>query len=187
MATVIGTVRHTRDLPLVDERVCAWTVALDDPHCVDTIRGLASGGVDRVIEVSLSDNVELDTAVVANGAVIAAYASRADYPAIPFWPMLFSNTTLRLMGSDDFSIAAKIAAAQDLTEAAADAALLSVITARFWLDAVSQPRLRRLKLPRPGPHHNTAVSCSDWHSMRGNPCVRSTYRWPSRRCQSTGN
>ena len=187
MATVIGTVRHTRDLPLVDERVCAWTVALDDPHCVDTIRGLASGGVDRVIEVSLSDNVELDTAVVANGAVIAAYACRADYPAIPFWPMLFSNTTLRLMGSDDFLDCRQNCGSAGPHGGRRRRRLLSVITARFWLDAVSQPRLRRLKLPRLGPHHNTAVSCSDWHSMRGNPCVRSTYRWPSRRCQSTGN
>ena len=52
---------------------------------------------------SFSDNADLDAAVVANDAVIAAYASRADRPELPFWPLLFANVTLRLLGSDDFS------------------------------------------------------------------------------------
>ena len=113
-------------------------VALDDPRCIETIRDVAPDGVDRVIEVSLLDNVDLDNAVVGNGAVIAAYATRADRPTIPFWPMLFNNVTLRLMGSDDFPIAAKGAAAQDLTDAAAESALHTVIAARFPLDAVAE-------------------------------------------------
>jgi NADPH:quinone reductase len=70
-------------------------------------------------EVSLSGNADLDNAVVGNGAVIAAYATRADRPTIPFWPMLFNNVTLRLMGGDDFPMTAKVAAAHDLTDDAA--------------------------------------------------------------------
>jgi hypothetical protein len=38
---------------------------------------------------------------------IAAYASRQDRPTFPFWPMLFNNTTIRLLGSDDFPSEAK--------------------------------------------------------------------------------
>lgn len=136
-ATVLGTVRHTQDLRLVDERVCDSTVALNDPRCIESIRDVAPDGVDRVIEVSLSDNADLDNAVVGNGAAIAAYATRAYRPTIPFWPMLFNNVTLRLMGSDDFSMAAKAAAAQDLTHAAAESALHTIIAARFPLDAVA--------------------------------------------------
>jgi NADPH:quinone reductase len=67
--------------------------------------------------VDFSDNAELDNAVVANNAVIAAYATRADRPELPFWPMLFANVTLRLQGSDDFSALAKRSAAADLTVA----------------------------------------------------------------------
>jgi NADPH2:quinone reductase len=76
----------------------------------------APGGVDRIIEVSFSDNVDLDSAVAKVGTVIAAYATRRDRPDLPFWPMLFDNITIRLLGSDDFPDAAKRQAATDLTE-----------------------------------------------------------------------
>ncbi len=57
------------------------------------------------------------------GTVIAAYATRDDRPSLPFWPMLFDNVTIRLLGSDDFPAAAKQQAAADLTTAASDGAL----------------------------------------------------------------
>jgi hypothetical protein len=38
------------------------------------IRALAPDGVDRIIEVASSENVDLDAAVAKNNAVIAAYA-----------------------------------------------------------------------------------------------------------------
>ena len=41
----------------------------------------------------------------------------------PFWPLLFDNVTIRLLGSDDFPTEAKQQAAADLTEAARDGAL----------------------------------------------------------------
>lgn len=37
-----------------------------------------------------------------------AYSSPADRPALPFWPLLFSNVSLRLLGSDDFRTEAKL-------------------------------------------------------------------------------
>jgi NADPH:quinone reductase len=58
--------------------------------------------VDRIVEVAFSENVDLDAAVARNGAVIAAFATRRDRPDFPFWPMLFDNITIRLLGSDDF-------------------------------------------------------------------------------------
>jgi hypothetical protein len=53
-------------------------------------------------EVAFSDNADLDAAVAAPDGVIAAYATRSDRPDFPFWPMLFANLTIRLLGSDDF-------------------------------------------------------------------------------------
>jgi NADPH2:quinone reductase len=73
--------------------------------------------------VDFSDNADLDTAVVANDAFIAACASPAGRPGLPFWPMLFANVTLRLLGSDDFSAEAKRQADADLTAAAQTGAL----------------------------------------------------------------
>lgn len=121
-ATVIGTVRRTSDLDQVKSTAVARTLALDQPDPAAAIRDVA-GGVDRIIEVAFSDNVDLDAAVAKNGTVIAAYATRGDRPDFPFWPMLFDNMSIRLLGSDDFPVTAKEQAAQDLTAAAAEGAL----------------------------------------------------------------
>lgn len=122
-ATVLGTVRRSDDLAAVPEGVADTVVALDGPDPVAAVRAVAPDGVDRIVEVSFSDNVDLDAAVARNGAVIAAYATRAERPDLPFWPMLFDNITIRLLGSDDFPPDAKSAASVDLTTAAKDGVL----------------------------------------------------------------
>lgn len=88
---------------------------------VAAIRDHSPRGVARIIEVALSDNV--DVAVAANDAVIAAYATRVDRTEIPFSPLLFANVTPRLLGSDDFPDEAKRQAARDHTTSASDGAL----------------------------------------------------------------
>jgi NADPH:quinone reductase len=120
-ARVIGTVRSDAEVRHVSPGVADHVVSVEsDPTAV--IRALAPGGVNRVIEVALSANADLDAAIVGNGAVIAAYAS-PQRPTLPFWPMLFANVTIRLLGSDDFPQDAKDAAARDLTTAAASSAV----------------------------------------------------------------
>ncbi|HEU4547121.1 MAG TPA: NADPH:quinone reductase [Microlunatus sp.] len=119
-ATVITTVRRLADLSALSGPAAERAVALDGPDAVDAIREHAPAGVDRIIEVAFSDNVDLDARVAAGGAVIAAYATREARPRFDFWPMLFDNLTIRLLGSDDFPTAAKQQAAADLTSAARD-------------------------------------------------------------------
>ena len=121
-ATVIGTVRTKAEVDQVSSAAADHVVALDsEPE--KTIRQIAPDGVNRVIEVALSANADLDAAIVRNGAVLAVYASPKDRPELPFWPMLFANVTIRLLGSDDFPQDAKDAAARDLSKAAAQSAL----------------------------------------------------------------
>jgi NADPH2:quinone reductase len=122
-ATVIGTVRRRSDLQRASLLPLSHVVSLDDDDPAREIRAAAPGGVDRIIEVSFSDNVDLDSAVAKVGTVIAAYATRRDRPDLPFWPMLFDNITIRLLGSDDFPDAAKRQAATDLTEMTSSGAL----------------------------------------------------------------
>ena len=122
-ATVIGTVRRSADLDRVPGPAVAHAVGLDDADPAAAIRAVAPDGVDRIVEVSLSDNVELDAAVAKVGTVVAAYASRDDRPVLPFWPLLFDNVTIHLLGSDDFPAAATQQAAADLTSAAGSGAL----------------------------------------------------------------
>ena len=76
-ATVVGTVRRGADLQRMDPTWVTTAVALDSPDAVERIRALAPDGVDRVVEVSLSDNADLDVAdldvaVLAVGGVLAA-------------------------------------------------------------------------------------------------------------------
>lgn len=100
--------------------------------------GHAPDGVDRIVEVAFSDNIDLDAAVSRNQTVITAYASRDDRPSFPFWPMLFDNLTIRLLGSDDFPADAKLQAATDLTAAARDGALAVAVEATMPLEATAQ-------------------------------------------------
>jgi NADPH2:quinone reductase len=137
-ATVVSTVRRASDLTGLPERLRQRAVALDQPDPAAAIRTHAPDGVDRVVEVAFSDNVDLDASVTRNGAVIAAYATRADRPSFDFWPMLFDNVTIRLLGSDDFTEDAKRQAATDLTAAAAAGDLEIRVADPFPLDAVAQ-------------------------------------------------
>jgi len=138
-ATVIGTVRQRGDL----ERVTTpAVVALDEPDPADAIRAHAPGGVDRIVEVAFSDNIDLDAAVAKNQTIIAAYATRQDRPGFPFWPMLFDNMVIRLLGSDDFPAAAKQQAAADLTAAARDGALSIPVDAPLPLEQAAQAHER---------------------------------------------
>jgi NADPH2:quinone reductase len=153
-ATVIGTVRHTSDLDLV---AVGPAVALDDAQPAEAIRALAPGGVDRIVEVAFSDNVDLDAAVASNEAVIAAYGTRRDRPDFPFWPMLFANVTIRLLGSDDFPGHAKRQAATDLTTAGRVGALSARIADPLPLDEIASAHDR----VDAGPRERILVSIPD--------------------------
>ncbi|WP_371643196.1 NADPH:quinone reductase [Streptomyces mirabilis] len=137
-ATVLATVRRGDDLDRVDPAVVSHAVAFDSADPAAAIRTYAPRGVDRIIEVALSDNADLDTAVAATDAVIAAYATRADRTEIPFWPLLFNNVTLRLLGSDDFPAEARHQAARDLTAAAAVGALTVDVGDRYPLEDIAR-------------------------------------------------
>jgi len=121
-ARVIGTVRRAADLERVAatplSSVLTAAVALDGADVARDVLAHADGGVDRIVEVAFSENVDLDTAVIGPDGTIAAYGTRRDRPELPFWPLLFANVTVRLFGSDDFPPAAKAQAADDLTAAA---------------------------------------------------------------------
>ncbi|HTU06609.1 MAG TPA: zinc-binding dehydrogenase, partial [Trebonia sp.] len=135
-ATVIGTVRTDAEAGQVSAALADYVVSLRSGPVAE-IRRLAPDGVDRVIDVALSANADLDAAVVRNGAVVAAYANPADRAEIPFWPMLFANVTIRLLGSDDFAPEAKDAAARDLTAAAAESALAVTVADTFPLARIA--------------------------------------------------
>jgi len=148
-AQVIGTVRSPSD--------AASATAAGIPHVVvlgegarDAVRALAPHGVDRIVEVALSANAAFDAEVIAGHGVIAAYSSPDPEPKLPFWPLLFANVTLRLLGSDDFPAEAKRRAAEDLTAAMADGSLDIPIAARFPPDEAAAAHEAVERPTRPG-------------------------------------
>ena len=126
------------DLNSVDATVVSHAVALDTDAPTKAIRSYAPEGVHRIVEVSLSANADLDNAVAGLDAVIAAYGTRSDRTELPFWPMLFNNVTVRLLGSDDFPVDAKRQAARDLTAAAAVGAVSVDVGDRYPLEDIAK-------------------------------------------------
>ncbi|ROP61225.1 NADPH:quinone reductase [Curtobacterium sp. ZW137] len=136
-ATVIGTVRRSTDLDAGGLPALDHIVALDDEPAA-AVRRIAPGGVDRIVEVALDANADLDAAVMANDGVIATYFAHGDRVSLPFPPLLFANVTVRFLGSDDFPPAAKRAAMDDLVAAVHEGALLLSVGEVLPLDQVAR-------------------------------------------------
>lgn len=134
-ATVIAGVRDGQQAR-ARELGAQHIVVTDDTDATAQIRALAPDGVHRIAEVEFASHIDLDAEVIATGGVICSYYSAADKPEIPYWKLGFADTTLRLLGSDDFSPAVKAEAAAELTEALLDGSLRSQIAERLSLEQI---------------------------------------------------
>lgn len=112
-ARVIATVRTDVDRAIAAD-AGADVALLSSANLADAIRRTAPNGVDHIIDVAFGANATLNADVLAPGGSIAAYASDLPNPTIPFWPLLFRNAAIFLLGSDDFPVDAKLAAVREL-------------------------------------------------------------------------
>jgi len=138
-ALAIATVRSERDGG-VAQRAGAHHVIRTDrisaEEIVDRIRAHAPNGIDHVVEVAFSSNIAADEELLVLGGSIAAYATGAPEPTIPFWPLVFKNVRLFFLGSDDFPAEAKSAAANGLNEILEGGWPGFEIEARFPLESI---------------------------------------------------
>ena len=67
------------------------------------------------MEVSFDANIQTDVELLKVGGSIAAYATGDAESKISFWPMVFKNSQVFFLGSDDFPKEAKAEAARQLT------------------------------------------------------------------------
>ncbi len=119
-AKVIATVRSDHDETIARKAGADEVVRTDNlsqEKIIEAIREIASGDVQHIIEVAFDANIEIDKEIISTGGSIAAYATGNPEPAIPFWPLLFKNVRLYLLGSDDFPKEAKLAAANEINRA----------------------------------------------------------------------
>jgi NADPH2:quinone reductase len=137
-ATVLAVVRDQAQVAKSEQLGAHHVFRNDDPDLAVRIRQAAPDGVHRVAEVDFAGHVNLDAEILAVGGVICSYSSSADRPSVPYWAFGFKDTTLRLLGSDDFPPMVKETAARTLTEALLDNSLRSDVVARFPLDEVAR-------------------------------------------------
>jgi NADPH2:quinone reductase len=92
--------------------------------------------VDRVVEVALGANLELDLAVAHVGTTIVTYAAEAQNPALPVRACMSANVTLQFLLL--YGIPANLLdqAAADVSAALADGALTELPVHRFGLDEI---------------------------------------------------
>jgi NADPH:quinone reductase len=136
-ATVIAVVRPAQR-QRAQELGARHVFSSEDPELSAAVRAVAPDGVNRIAEVDFSDHAELDAEVIAIGGVISSYYSSDDRPALPYWKLAFADTTLRLLGSDDFAPAVKAHAARELTAALLDGSLRTDIAERVPLADIAR-------------------------------------------------
>src|SRR5262249_9618545 len=100
-------------------RAGADEILLSGEGLVERILRLVPQGVQHIVEVAFAANVAVDADVLAAGGSIATYATTGPTPTNPFWPLLFKNSRIFFLGSDDFPHDEKVAAARAINQALA--------------------------------------------------------------------
>ena len=117
-ARVIGTIRSAAEEQTA-RQAGAHEVFLNDAALIGKVQASVPDGLDHIVEVAFAANIQRDIEMLRVGGTLATYATNEAAPAIPFWPMVFKNIQLNFLGSDDFPLSAKVAAAQGLNAALA--------------------------------------------------------------------
>ena len=96
-AHVIATVSTSAKGTIAADAGAHVVVDYTADGAVDAIRSAARAGVDRIIEVDLTRNLDLDLAVLVPGGVIVTYAADATDPQIPVRTLMMHNASLRFV------------------------------------------------------------------------------------------
>ena len=137
-ARVVTTVSGPQKAELAAKAGADLVVNYREPDAADQIRSFAgAAGVDRVVEVALGANLQLDLAVVARpDARIVCYAADGDDPVLPVRACMNANVELRFVLLYGVPAEALIQAAGDITDALQDGALTELPVSRFPLDEI---------------------------------------------------
>lgn len=139
-AKVLATVRSEADgaeARKAGAHEVVQTAGLSSEEIVERLLARAPEGVDHVVEVAFDANVAVDEQVLNPGGSIAAYATGAAEPVLPFWPLVFKNVRIDFLGSDDFPPEAKASAAAALNAALRSGWPGPRIDARHALDEIA--------------------------------------------------
>ena len=111
---VITTVSSAEKAALAEQAGADLVVNYREPGAAERI-----GTVDRIIEVALGANLELDLAVAHAGTTIVTYAAEATNPVLPVRACMGANVTLKFVLLYGLPKGALTAAATDISAALA--------------------------------------------------------------------
>ncbi|MGI8331441.1 NADPH:quinone reductase [Actinomadura scrupuli] len=134
-ARVVTTVSGPQKAELAAEAGADHVVNYRDDDAIDQVRSFATR-VDRVVEVALGANLELDLAVSGPETVIATYAAEAQDPALPVRACMTANVALRFVLLYGVPVPSLELAARDITAALAAGALSELPVQRYPLEEI---------------------------------------------------
>lgn len=137
-ATVIATVSSDEKAAFAVAGGAHHTVNYRDSDAADQIMTLTGGaGVDRIVEVDLSANIELAAKVIKPGSTISVYSSSGD-PQGLFFRMALKNAVLRFMVLHSVPREAIDHARADIAAWLAEGGAMHTVAATFPLAACAE-------------------------------------------------
>jgi NADPH2:quinone reductase len=134
-ARVATTVSSAEKERLAADAGAELVVNYRTQDAVAAIRAWAPGGVDRIVEVAVGANAELDAEVIAPGRDIMSYGA-PDKPYEVPRELMVKNGSLRFVLVYTMPEAAKRQAVEDITEALGRGALSALPAVRFPLEQI---------------------------------------------------
>ncbi len=132
-AHVIATVSSEAKGEIAAEAGAHVVVDYTAEGAIDAIKSAARAGVDRIIEVDLTRNLDLDVAVMVPGGVIVTYAADAADPTLSVRTLMTRNATLRFVLVYGFPPALLAAGIAEVTAALGAGDLTPLPVVRFPL------------------------------------------------------
>jgi NADPH2:quinone reductase len=133
---VASTVSGPGKAELARQAGADHVVFYTDPEAASQITA-AVGQVDRIIEVALGANLQMDLAVSRPGTVIACYAAEPGDPVLPVRACMTANIVLRFMLLYTLSQEARDQAVADIGTALRAGALSGLPEHRFPLEEIA--------------------------------------------------
>jgi NADPH2:quinone reductase len=128
---VIATVSSAEKGALAEQAGADLVVNYREPGAAERI-----GAVDRIIEVALGANLELDLAVAHAGTTVVTYAAQASNPVLPVRACMSANITLKFVLLYGVAQDTLRSAAADISAAAASGDLTELPSHRYPLSDI---------------------------------------------------
>jgi NADPH2:quinone reductase len=135
-ARVAATVSGPAKAELARKAGADLVVNYRDAGAADQLRAFAPQ-MDRIVELALGANLDLDLAVSGPGTYIADYAAEATDPVLPVRRCMTANVTIRFILLYGIPAAAADTAVADISRAVAAGALTELPVTRFPLEQVA--------------------------------------------------